>query len=152
MKEMNLFSITLSPWEEFLGRKLSEDELDYLKDGWKAISQDLEKNGVESSKKKYGCYSEMILMMLEDAKGSMVEIDEIINWVYSDYKDEVVETHQVRGTLDQVFSKMYSFERSSRYDNARKYVFRDKSLNKPYDDWKKKNVDIERYYGSGVVD
>lgn len=79
MKEMNLFSITLSPWEEFLGRKLSEDELDYLKDGWKAISQDLEKNGVESSKKKYGCYAEMILMMLEEAKGSMVEIDEIIN-------------------------------------------------------------------------
>ncbi|MFQ9151999.1 MAG: hypothetical protein ACLR6B_11390 [Blautia sp.] len=61
MKEMNLFSATLSPWEEFLGRKLSEDELDYLKDGWKAISQDLEKNGVESSKKKYGCYAEMIL-------------------------------------------------------------------------------------------
>ena len=152
MKEMNVFSATPSPWEEFLGRKLSEDELDYLKDGWKAISQDLEKNGVESSKKKYGCYAEMILMMLEDAKGSMVEIDEIINWVYSDYKDEVVETHQVCGTLDQVFSKMYSFERSSRYDNARKYVFRDKSLNKPYDDWKKKTVDIERYYGGGVVD
>ena len=39
MKEMNVFSTTLSPWEEFLGRKLSKDELDYLKDGWKAISQ-----------------------------------------------------------------------------------------------------------------
>ena len=54
---MNVFSTALSPWEEFLGRKLSEDELDYLKDGWKAISQDLEKNGVENSKKKYGCYA-----------------------------------------------------------------------------------------------
>lgn len=51
---MNVFSAAPSPWEEFLGRKLSKDELNYLKDGWKAISQDLEKNGVESSKKKYG--------------------------------------------------------------------------------------------------
>ena len=152
MKEMNLFSTTTTHWEEFLGRKLSEDELDYLKDGWKAISQDLEKNGVESSKKKYGCYTEMILMMLEDAKGSMVEIDEIINWIYSDYKDEVVETHQVRGTLDQVFNKMYLFEQGSRYDNARRFVFRDKSLEKPYHDWKKKNIDIKRYYGGSVVD
>lgn len=152
MKEMNVFNQTLTPWEEYLGRKLSKDDLDYLKDEWKAISQELEKNGVESTKKKYGCYAEMILMMLEDARGSMiVEIDEIINWVYSNYKDEVVQTHQVHGTLDQVFSKMYSFERGGRYDNERRYEFRDKSLNKPYQDWKKKNVDIKRYYAGGVV-
>ena len=92
------------------------------------------------------------MMMLEDARYKVVEIDEIINWFYSDYKDKVVQTHKIHGTLDQVFGKMYSFERSSRYDNARKYVFRDKSLNNPYYDWKKKNVDIERYYGSSVVD
>lgn len=76
----------------------------------------------------------MIIMMLEDAKCMIVEIDEIINWVYSNYKDEVVQTHQVHGTLDQVFSKMYSFERGGRYDNERRYEFRDKSLNKPYQD------------------
>ena len=151
MKDMNVFSATSSPWEEFLGCKLSEDELAYLEDGWKAISQDLDKNGVENSKKKYGCYAEMILMMLEDIGCEVVEIDEIINWVYSDYKDKVVHTHKIHGTLDQVFSKMYSFERGARYDNARRFVFRDKSLNKPYDNWKKKNVDIERYYGSSVV-
>lgn len=146
MKEMNVFSSTPDPWEEYLGRKLSRDDLDYLKDEWKAISQELEKNGAESTKKKYGCYAETILMMLEDARGNMVEIDEIVNWFYSDYKDKLVKTHKVYGTLYQVFSEMYSFEESSRYDNARKYVFRDKSLNKPYYDWKRKHVDMGRYY------
>lgn len=67
MKEMNLFS-NCDPWEEFLGCKLSKEDLAYLKDEWKAISQDLEHNGVESANKKYGCYAQMIIMMLEDAQ------------------------------------------------------------------------------------
>ena len=81
-----------------------------------------------------------------------VNVHEIINWFYSDYKDKLVKVHTLTGTLEQCFKKMYALHRSARYDNARRHDFEEKSLEEDYRKWKNKNETIEMYYGNGVVD
>ena len=82
-----------------------------------------------------------------------IQVNEIINWFYSDYKDKLVKVHMLEGkTLDDCFRKMYALRRSGRYDSVRRYEFQDKSLKEKYLDWKEKNETIEMYYGNGVVD
>ena len=82
-----------------------------------------------------------------------IQVNEIINWFYTNYKDKLVETHILEGkTLDECFKKMYALRRSGRYDIARRYEFQDKSLEEKYLEWKEKNETIAMYYGNGVVD
>lgn len=82
-----------------------------------------------------------------------VKVNEIINWFYSDYKDEIVQTHTIQGeTLKEVCGKIYALNRSCRYDNARRYEIVDNDVVKQaYRDYAC-NVSIEEYYGGGVVD
>jgi len=83
----------------------------------------------------------------------VVSVNEIINWVYSDYKDTLVATHTLKGnTLSRCFEKVYALRRSARYDSARRYDFVDSSLEEKFQAWKNANETIEMYYGSGVVD
>lgn len=78
---------------------------------------------------------------------------EILNYFYTNYKDELVKKHILKGkTIEDCFKQMYALKRSGRYDNARRYEFADKDLEKPYVDWKYKNENIEMYYGSATVD
>lgn len=82
-----------------------------------------------------------------------VKINEIINWVHSNYKDKIVQIHIVKSeTLEGCFKQMYSFRRSGRYDSARRYEFEDRALESKYRGWKEKNETIEMYYGSATVD
>lgn len=83
-----------------------------------------------------------------------IKLNEIINWFYNGYKDEVVKTHTVEAdTKEELFKKIYAFERSSRYDNARHYTILDETISKEYRDWKANGgVTIDLYYGGGIVD
>ena len=82
-----------------------------------------------------------------------VEVNEIINWFYSDYKDKLVHVHVLQGnTLEGCFYQMYALRRSGRYDNARRYDFQDTELEEKYQNWKATHETIEMYYGGGVVD
>lgn len=82
-----------------------------------------------------------------------VKVKEIINWVYSDYKDQLVQMHIITATnMDEVFRRVYALERSSRYDSVRRYEFEDASLKPKYDIWKETGVTIEMFYGSATVD
>ena len=82
-----------------------------------------------------------------------VEVNEIINWFYSDYKDKLVHVHVLQGnTLEDCFYQMYALRRSGRYDNARRYDFHDTELEKKYQNWKATHEIIEMYYGGGVVE
>ena len=82
-----------------------------------------------------------------------IEVNEIINWFYSDYKDKLVQVHVLKGdTLEDCFHQMYALRRSGRYDNARRYDFQDTELEEKYQNWKATHETIEMYYGGGVVD
>ena len=82
-----------------------------------------------------------------------IKVNEIINWFHSNYKDELVQIHIIKGnTLEDCFHKVYALRRSGRYDSARKYKFEDSSLEEKYQNWKEKNETIEMFYGSGTVD
>ena len=82
-----------------------------------------------------------------------VKVNEIINWFYSDYKDKIVQTHTIQGdTLKEVCGKIYALDRSSRYDNARRYEIVDNDTVKEAYIKYKSNVSIEEYYGGATVD
>lgn len=82
-----------------------------------------------------------------------INVNEITNWFYSDYKDELVAVHVLQGdTLEDCFYQMYALRRSGRYDNDRRYEFQDTGLEEKYYDWKSTHETIEMYYGGGVVD
>lgn len=82
-----------------------------------------------------------------------IKVNEVLNWFYSDYKDELVQVHTIKGnSLDECFRNVYELRRSSRYDSARKYVFVDTALEAEYQEWKQNNETIQMYYGSGTVD
>lgn len=82
-----------------------------------------------------------------------IRVNEIINWVHSDYKDKLVQTHIINGeTLEVCFKRVYGLRRSGRYDNERRYDFEDASLEERFREWKNKNETIEMFYGSAVVD
>ena len=80
-------------------------------------------------------------------------VKEILNWVYSDYKDVLVHTHIVKGeTQEQCFAKVYALRRSIRYDSQRRYEFADTGLEEKYSEWVKANETLELYYGNSTVD
>lgn len=83
-----------------------------------------------------------------------VAVDEILNdWRITKGKDKVVEQHIVDGeSFEDVFPKVYAFERSSRYDNSRRYEIKDKEVRDAYENWKIHGVTIEMYYGGEIVD
>lgn len=83
-----------------------------------------------------------------------IVVNEILNdWIITKGKDKVVEQHIVEGeNFKDIFPKIYAFERSSRYDNSRRYDITDKDIKAAYEDWKQYGVTIEMYYGGGVVD
>lgn len=82
-----------------------------------------------------------------------IKIKEIINWVYSDYKDRIVQIHTIKdSTVEDCFKRVYVLRRSGRYDNVRRYDFDDHSLEERYQKWVEQNETIEMYYGSGTVD
>lgn len=88
-----------------------------------------------------------------EVKKMTVDIKEILNWVYSDYKDVLVKVHHLKGkTIEDVFKQMYAMRRSGRYDNERRYEFSDRTLEGEYNAWKKQNETIDMYYGCGTVD
>ena len=82
----------------------------------------------------------------------MIEIK--VNEIVRDrYGWEVYKTHTIKGnTLEECFPKVYAFERSSRYDNARRYEITDKELHNAYLNWKQHSVTIDMYYGNATVD
>lgn len=78
---------------------------------------------------------------------------EIINWFHNGYKDQVVDRHKVTGESKyELFKRVYAFDRSARYDNARRYEIEDPSLRSEYKEWKKHGVTMEMFYGGGTVD
>ena len=81
-------------------------------------------------------------------------VNEIINWFHSDYKDKLVQTHHVKAvTRRDMCLKIYAFERSSRYDSARRYEIVEDDFRSLYSDWKEcGGVTMEVYYGGGTVD
>ena len=82
-----------------------------------------------------------------------IKINETLRWFRSNYKDELIQVHTIKGnTLEDCFRKVYAMRRSARYDSGRKYKFQDVSLEDKYNDWKQKNETIEMYYGSATVD
>ena len=82
-----------------------------------------------------------------------IKVNEILNWFYSNFKDDLVQVHVIKGnTLEDCFKRMYALRRSSRYDNARRYDFNDPELETRYNDWKRKNETIEMFYGGATVD
>lgn len=82
-----------------------------------------------------------------------VKVKEIINWVYSNFEDEVVKVHVIEAeSYDGAFRQKYSMDRSARYDSARRYEFDDPSMEPQYRKWVKENETVELYYGGGTVD
>lgn len=82
-----------------------------------------------------------------------ITVNEIINWFYSNYKDQLVQAHAVTAdTLDGCFKKVYAMRRSARYDSERRYEFEDGAIEPLYQKWKEQNETLEMYYGSATVD
>lgn len=82
-----------------------------------------------------------------------IKVNEILNWFYSDYQDQLVQVHHIKEkTLEECFQKVYALRRSRKYDNCRKYVFQDQNMEEEYLKWKSKNETIEMFYGSATVD
>lgn len=82
-----------------------------------------------------------------------IEVNEIINWVYSNYEDELVEVHTITGdNAVDCFKRVYALERSSRYDSERRYEIANPDIGREYKEWKQHGVTIEMYYGSATVD
>lgn len=81
-------------------------------------------------------------------------VNEILNHpTITENKDKIVETHILSGeTIQDCFKQLYTFERSSRYDNFRRYELTNKDLENLYLKWKDTDVTIEMYYGGGTVD
>lgn len=82
-----------------------------------------------------------------------IEVNEIINWVYSNYEDKLVKVHTITGdNAVDCFKRVYALERGARYDNVRRYEIADSNMEREYQEWKKHGVTIEMYYGSATVD
>ena len=82
-----------------------------------------------------------------------ISVREIINWFHSNYKDELVQIHIVKGeNIDACFRRVYALRRSARYDSARRYDLESEELENLFRQWEEKNETIEMYYGSAVVD
>lgn len=80
-------------------------------------------------------------------------VNEILNWVYSDYKDVLVQTHIItKPSIEDCFKRVYALRRSARYDSARRYEFDDPALENKYNAWKSGYETIENFYGSSPVD
>lgn len=82
----------------------------------------------------------------------IIQINEVLNYFRTNYKDQLVQIHTVKGGKEAAFTMMYALRRSSRYDNNRKYRFQDRSLDREYQEWVDKNETIEMFYGGAVVD
>lgn len=82
-----------------------------------------------------------------------IKINEIVRDFYDWRKESVYKTHTLIGnTLEEIFPKVYAFERSSRYDNARRYEITDPGIHKEYQNWKRTGITIQMYYGNATVD
>lgn len=82
-----------------------------------------------------------------------VKVNEILNYFDTNYKDILVQSHTIHGeTLEEVCRKIYGLDRSSRYDNARRYEIVDNDVVKEAYYNYKRNVPIEEYYGAATVD
>lgn len=82
-----------------------------------------------------------------------IKVNEILNWFYSNYKDQLVQVHTISGsTIEDCFKRVYALRRGARYDSARRYDFEDSSLEDKYTAWKSGYETIETYYGSATVD
>ena len=82
----------------------------------------------------------------------VIQINEVLNYFRTNYKDQLVQIHTVKGGKEAAFTMMYVLRRSSRYDNNRKYRFQDRSLDREYQEWVDKNETIEMFYGGAAVD
>lgn len=82
-----------------------------------------------------------------------IHINEIINWFYNNYKDQLVKVHIIKAkNLSECFKRVYALRRSGRYDSSRRYEFDGHDLENQYKDWEKENETIDMYYGNGAVD
>ena len=83
-----------------------------------------------------------------------IVVDEILNhFSITKGKDQIVKTHIVESdSVEDCYKKIYALERESRYDNYRRYDFRDLDIKNSYQNWRQHGVTIEMYYGGGVVD
>lgn len=81
-------------------------------------------------------------------------VNEIFNHpILTNGKDSLVKEHIIEGDcFDEVFKQIYGLERSSRYDNYRRYEFLDLDIKNSYQNWKRDGVTVEMYYGGGTVD
>ena len=80
-------------------------------------------------------------------------VKEIVNYHGTDYKDKLVEIHAVSAdNVASLMKKIYSFERSSRYDSARRYEIVEEDIKEKYQYWKQNGMTIEDFYGSATVD
>jgi hypothetical protein len=84
----------------------------------------------------------------------IILVDEILNhYSITKGKDKIVKTHIIEeDTFEKCYKKIYALERQSRYDNYRRYNFRDLDIENSYQNWKRHGVTIEMYYGGSVVD
>lgn len=82
-----------------------------------------------------------------------LKVHEILNHFCTRYQDHLVQTYTIEGdTLAECFQRVYALERSSRYDNGRRYEFENESFASKYQDWKQRSVTLEMYYGNATVD
>ncbi len=81
------------------------------------------------------------------------KLKEILNYHRTGYKDvEVQEYNLESNTKEGLFRLIYSYERSARYDSARRYEVCDKEINEGYLDWKQHGMTISDFYGGATVD
>lgn len=79
-------------------------------------------------------------------------VHEVFNDFSTNYQDTLYKTHKLSSyNLEALFLQIWSFERSSRYDNSRHYKIVEKSIDEGYKEWKQ-HMTIDVYYGGGIVD
>ena len=116
---------------------LQEDKEEYIKDFCDWLIEN-------------GCDKED-LGLTDEEKPSNKTVNEIVADRFT-LKEHTYKTHELTGTEEEMFRKMYELERSARYDNLRRYAFDNEEDQKKYTEWKKTSVNMSMYYGGGVVD
>lgn len=90
---------------------------------------------------------------IQDGKPVKITVNEILNYICTEYKDKLVQVHHIKeSTMENAFKRVYALRRSGRYDSYRRYEFDDPSLEKEFQLWREKNEDLAMYYGSATVD
>ncbi len=66
---------------------------------------------------------------------------------------KLYKSHKVEAdSKTNLMKRLYSFERSSRYDSARVYEVVEKNIAEDYSEWKRHGMTMQDFYGSAVVD